>query len=227
MKKSISFIIVISVLFLMTLIHQKLFSQQTSTMTDSRDGKVYKTVTIGNQTWMAENLNYDTAKGCWFYNNDSLNCKRFGRLYNWETAKAACPSADGWHLPSIAEWDSLIKHLGGSEIAGAKLKSNSYWKTKHDSLTNYAIVDDCTHKNKGMKHDSVLINSSNFNGLPAGTYFIGGTFDYKGKYGSWWTTSPKNIYNSYYFCFFDTSTEALLYSTVNSCGFSVRCIKDN
>ena len=116
--------------------------------------------------------------------------------------------------------------MGGSEVAGAKLKSNSYWKTKHDSLTNYAHIVDCAHINTDTKHDSVLINSSSFNGLPGGGYYIGNIFDYIGIYSSWWTASEYNIYNPYYYSIYDTSTGIGSFHALKSNGYSVRCIKE-
>jgi len=87
--------------------------------TDHRDGKVYKTVRIGNQIWMAENLNYALADiKC--YNNT-----KYGGLYDWETAKKICPA--GWHLPNNDEWQILIDFVGGKEIAGKELKSRNGW----------------------------------------------------------------------------------------------------
>lgn len=87
-------------------------SDEKSTFTDPRDGKVYKTVKIGNQIWMAENLNYDAGRGSWCYNNISSNCDIYGRLYDWETAKHVAPT--GWHLPSKSEFETLLNYLGGS-----------------------------------------------------------------------------------------------------------------
>ncbi len=87
-----------------------LAQSSSDTFTDPRDGKVYKTVKIGNQVWMAENLNYDAGKGSWCYDNNSSNCDKYGRLYDWETAKRVAPP--GWHLPSKNEFKTLLKNLG-------------------------------------------------------------------------------------------------------------------
>ncbi|MBL7961710.1 hypothetical protein JNL27_15870 [bacterium] len=83
-----------------------------SSFTDPRDGKTYKTVKIGSQVWMAENLNYEVGEGCFCYDNNISNCNKYGKLYTWDAAKRAVPS--GWHLPSKAEWETLLNYLGGS-----------------------------------------------------------------------------------------------------------------
>jgi len=101
------------------------------TFTDDRDKQSYVYVKIGEQTWMAENLNYDTkTNGSVCYNNDPANCTIYGRLYNWETAKKSCPT--GWHLPSIDEWRELVNLAGGYNVAGKRLKAVGGWNSTND-----------------------------------------------------------------------------------------------
>lgn len=90
-------------------------AQTKNTVLDVRDGKIYKTIVVGNKTWMAENLNYRT-RNSWCYDNKDENCEKFGRMYDWNTAmngsseeKATglCPS--GWHIASYEEWMTLVE----------------------------------------------------------------------------------------------------------------------
>jgi uncharacterized protein (TIGR02145 family) len=136
------------------------------TFTDSRDGQTYKVVKIGNQVWMAENLNYETSTGSWCYDDDTENCDKYGRLYDWKTARKACPK--GWHLPTDAEFRRLISFLGGNKAASIKLKAPTRW-------------DDPSNKN---------LNSSGFTARLGGLKYRGAN-----KYfllessGIWWSAS--------------------------------------
>ena len=85
-------------------------NKDSSFFTDLRDRKTYKTVRIGNQVWFAENLAYDAGSGCWVGNNNSSEANRC-YLYNWETAKKACP--EGWRLPTKNDFEILLNHVGG------------------------------------------------------------------------------------------------------------------
>ena len=183
------------------------------TFSDSRDGKTYKTVKIGTQTWMAENLAWKAGSGCFAYNNIESNAKIYGYLYNWEAAAKVCPS--GWHLPSEKEWATLNSNLGGDSIAHLKLKESgtAHWK----------------------EDDPEVNNESKFTALPGGLYDYDLfnkkiKFQYLGSYGYWWSSTTEPGENNYLNACFRTlgdyyKNEKLDYAT-KSRGSSVRCIKD-
>jgi len=114
--------------------------------------------------WMAENLNYDTLKGTgsWCYNNQDSNCVKYGRLYNWNTAKVACPS--GWHLPSRKEWERLLIAAGGDEVK--KLKATNGWNDNDNGTDDFG-----------------------FSALPGGHRTTDGKFYNAGYNGYWWTAT--------------------------------------
>lgn len=120
-----------------------------STFSDSRDGQVYTFRHIGTQVWMTKNLNY-TAAGSRCYDDNGANCAVYGRLYNWNTAITVAPP--GWHLPSMAEWQTLINYCGGQTMAGGAMKARGAW----------------------YGGDLTATNSSCFSGLPGGG--VGTTF---------------------------------------------------
>ncbi len=186
-----------------------IYSQTSGSFTDSRDGKRYKTIKIGNQVWMAENLNYNTSSGSWCYENSTSNCDKYGKLYNWETAKKVCPA--GWHLPSDVEWSQLVKYLGGWKDAAMKLKSKTGWSDNGNG-----------------------INSTGFNALPGG-YFIPSSENYGGGdkygnlglYGNWWEDLEYGSSSAYaVYIGYSKKDEMNGWNYNGKSGFSVRCIKD-
>jgi uncharacterized protein (TIGR02145 family) len=170
--------------------------------TDPRDGKKYKTVKIGNQTWMAENLAYN-APGSKCYNNDPANGQKYGRLYNWETAMKACPK--GWHIPSDAEWTTLTDFVGGKEIAGTKLKSTSGWNSNGNGTDEYG-----------------------FSALPGGNGYSTSSFSSVGDRGIWWSATESNAAYAYsqYMRYSDADVGSYGYGYDKTYFFSVRCVKD-
>jgi uncharacterized protein (TIGR02145 family) len=183
----------IILIILVVFIQIPTFSQKTSTFTDSRDGKTYKTVKIGDQFWMAENLAFKTDSGCWAYNNDQSNVAQYGYLYNWETAKSICPQ--GWHLPSKEEFETLIDNSGGSADA-------AYW--------------------------SLIPGGSSGFSAPFGGFRINNGYSfYIGKSAYFWSSSPDTEGYSWSLFMYCYNLKASLNNNYLSCGFSVRCLKDN
>ena len=168
--------------------------------TDTRDGQTYKTVTIGTQTWMAENLNYETGNS-YCYNDADSNCTKYGRLYTWGAAKTACPS--GWHLPDTTEWKTLFTAVGGSSTAGTKLKSTSAWN------------------NSGNGTDAF-----GFSALPAGGRDSYGDYYYEGYYADFWSSTEDGSDCAYFMRLYYSYDYADLNSNYKVYGFSVRCLKD-
>ena len=179
-----------------------LASCEKDSFTDSRDGQTYRTVQIGNQTWMAENLNYHT-EGSSCYGDKPANCQKYGRHYTWDAALDACPS--GWHLPSIAEFDTLIATVGGEYVAGKVLKSKSGWKSDGNGTDDYG-----------------------FSALPAGFHVIdNGYFGDAGDYANFWSATEYN--SGYAYCmsmdyFSDYAYPSYLDKPL---GLSVRCLRDS
>ena len=199
-------------------------TNETGSFTDPRDGKTYKTVKIGNQWWMSENLAYLPAvyppsSGSYTeqryyiddYNGTDLavaksntNYTTYGVLYNWLAAKSACPS--GWHLPSNIEWSALITFLGGEGIAGGKLKEAgfSHWYSPNTGATN----------------------ETGFMALPAGFRDNRGTFFLIGYNGSWWSSSEASSSNVWGRGVGNGSSELYSQDYPKEYGLSIRCVKD-
>jgi uncharacterized protein (TIGR02145 family) len=155
---------------------------------------------------MAENLDYNTGNS-WCYDgydynkgaNISNGCGTYGRLYDWETAKKACPS--GWHLPSSEEWTTLVDYAGGMLTAGTKLKSKSGWAS----------------------YSGVPVGTDNygFSALPGGYRYY-----YAGYGGYWWTATEDSSGNACYWIMYYRNEYVLEDNDIKSNGFSVRCLHD-
>ena len=219
-------------------------------LTDSRDGRTYKTVTIGTQTWMAQNLNYETANS-YCYSDTPSNCTKYGRLYTWAAAmdsvgmwtangkdcgygktcsptlpvRGVCPT--GWHLPTQTEWGTLFTAVGvSSTTAGTKLKSTSGWNSSDNSVSG--------------------TDNYSFSALPAGGRYGNGDYDGEGDYAYFWSSTEYNSYLEYIMCNFenwgilkknnsylayimylDYNDDGAYRDNINKFnGFSVRCVKD-
>ena len=171
---------------------------------DPRDGQKYKTIKIGEQVWMAENLKFYTEKGSWCYDDDPKNGDIYGRLYNWNTAMKVSPP--GWHLPSDEEWNILVNYLGGEKIAGGKMKEAGYlhWKEPNEGADN----------------------SSGFSGLPAGFRYSNGSFYSRGDGADFWSsteTEASYAGNRGLGC---SNAGLDRFYGYKSNGMSVRCLKD-
>jgi uncharacterized protein (TIGR02145 family) len=170
--------------------------------TDLRDGKVYRSVKIGGVTWMAENLAY-TGSGVWY--NPPGNAEPFhkaGRLYTYDQALTVAPP--GWHLPSDAEWTTLVNAVGGEATAGARLKAKSGWDNNGNGMDDYK-----------------------FSALPGGYRYTDGTFYYVGSYGYWWSATQSDSSNAYYRNMGATSSTVGRGSNAKAYSYSVRCVQDS
>ncbi len=193
MKKNIW----ITILFCLAAMN--LFAQTPGIMKDERDGKVYKTITIGNQTWMAENLSYNLTSGDFDYQNDEATITKYGRLYEWETANNACPF--GWYLPSKEDWFDLVNCMGGVDSAGVKLKSKESWLPYNG--------------------DYFANNLSGFSAIPGG-YYEDGHLTNVNKSANFWTNKKQESMEMNYY-------NIKVSNNLQQRGsyLSVRCIKDS
>jgi len=181
---------------------------------DSRDLKSYKSVQIGNQTWMAQNLSFKTDSECFAYGNDASNANVYGYLYNWEVAKNVCPS--GWHLPLQEEWEILSAYAGGDKLAGRILIE------------------------KGAEHwwgDIATIDLYGFHALPGGQYRIKLKNSFTGELykdftdletgAFWWSSDAydNDVAIARMISYDGEGFEEVIGTKTN--GYSVRCIKND
>jgi uncharacterized protein (TIGR02145 family) len=198
-----------------------------STMKDI-EGNRYKTVTIGTQVWMAENLRTTrlndgteipqvddnntwtklTTPACsWYFNDQEEYKNTFGALYNWYAVSSdkLCPS--GWHVATEEDWNVLIINQDGLMKAGGRLKAKGTvnWKIPNTDATN----------------------ETGFTALPGGYRSFEGAFNYLGVSGYWWTSTPYNETSIVFWSLRFRSGAIYKYRGEKVCGFSVRCIKNN
>lgn len=190
-------------------------------------GNSYKTVRIGTQIWMAENLRttsfndgmeieliessstWDTLSSpgfCWYNNDEAGHKESFGALYNGYavTAGKLCPA--GWHVPSADEWQQLIEFLGDTISGGGKLKEEgtSHWLSP----------------NKGAD------NSSGFGARAAGIRYFEGTYNALLSFTSFWSATETGEDNQFYLSLYYANPGIGINHISKKHGFSVRCVKD-
>jgi len=191
----------------------------------------YPVVTIGTQTWMAENLKtikyndgtliplvedgvawaaLNTPGYCWYDNNETANKATYGALYNWHSLytttngdKNVCPA--GWQVPSSTHFTTLLTYLGGESIAGGKLKESgtTHWLAPNTGATN----------------------ETGFTALPGGNRMYQGTFADIGRNGFWWTTNGNETTEPWYETMNRNNSSVYGARFSRNNGFSVRCIK--
>jgi uncharacterized protein (TIGR02145 family) len=195
---------------------------ETGSFTDIRDNHIYKTVKIGDQNWMAENLAFLTAVSpssagsgtsphyyVYGYEGNSVaeamifdTYPTYGVLYNWPAAKTACPA--GWHLPSLSEWNWLINYLGISVAGKMKEIGTAHWSTPNTAATN----------------------SSGFTALPGGYRGEQGGFFNLSYWADFWTSTEDDTLRAFEKWLTAFNADIQPGSGIKSIGFSVRCLKD-
>ena len=240
-----------------------------STLTDKRDGQTYKTVKIGNQVWMAENLNVDKFRNgelipeaktneewrkagenrqpAWcYYDNDPENGRYYGKLYNWyavSDSRGLAPK--GLHVPSEAEWLTLIDYLGGKRERDSLRKNSGSWKegTPNQEQTS-RTVGIKMKSTRGWRNDGHYSlngknmgngsNSSGFSGLPGGRrsgfFRDGGTMGGDGEDGYWWNLGDGSS-NKIWYRYLRYNDGGVHVNDVHvdsdtQKGMSVRCLRD-
>jgi len=190
-------------------------AKENSIYTDPRDGQTYECVVIGNQIWMAENLNYDAGSGSWCYNDNSQNCNQYGRLYNWETAKRACP--DGWHLPSKREFETLLDNVGSS-------MHQRYLALKKDGSSGFSAFFGGGRSNASRSDANPF--GEGMVGSIANSFVGDNFFGSLGKKGNYWSSSEVSSGHPWYLSINSEDGKAGITLMVDNWGFSVRCLQD-
>ena len=218
---------------LLIIIFISFISLQGQTLKDA-DGNYYKTVRIGQQIWMAENLkttrfndgsaiplvsdNQKWAESsspeyCWFKNDEKKYKNKFGALYNWYTVKTGklCPS--GWHVPTDPDWTKLTDFLGGESVAGGKLKVNDtiHWEKPNVGATNESGFSAISTGFRDHSGSFEIYGSNNI-------YFRSNAY--------WWSSTGLLNFNAYYRRLYNSLTCVYRTLSAKEAGYSVRCLKD-
>ena len=190
-------------------------------MTDPRDGNVYKTTTIGGQVWMAENLNYFDIEGAassikndWCYWDKPENCESAGRLYTWKVAQRICP--EGWRLPTNEDWTALLTAVGADTLNPIAWKGANVLKSLN-----------------GWENDGSGTDDFGFTALPAGEKFftkVQDGFTNHGCSAYMWSSTEAEGGAADTLAFsleLNCSNELAIVNTIKKAnGLSVRCVKD-
>jgi len=228
-QKRISPLLLIIMILLLASIHSGTFAQQIPGFITDQDGNKYKTVMIGDQIWMAENLRTTslndgtpvvnetdmtkwvqvTTPACCWVNNDEKTKSEYGAMYNWHAVNTGklCPS--GWRVATDEDWTRLTDYLGGVEVAGGKLKEKGTirWKEPNTGATDETF----------------------FSAVPAGYrygyFWAQGTFYELGLNGYYWTGTVCTDTHAWSRTMNATNTKVYRSIFVKNNGFSVRCIK--
>jgi uncharacterized protein (TIGR02145 family) len=218
------------IIFLLSLsISFKSIAQGSTETVKDFDGNIYKTLKIGTQVWMAENLkatkysdsdsiytttpatlditNETTPKYQWAYDGNESNVEIYGRLYTWYAAtddRNICPA--GWHVPTDADWSILITYLVGASVAGGKLKETgtTHWKSPNTGATN----------------------ESGFIALPGGYRHGNGMFYDIGGTGNWWSSTEVSANNAWCYTAYNNLRSVYKHNCNKTNDLSVRCVKD-
>jgi uncharacterized protein (TIGR02145 family) len=191
------------------------------------EGNTYKTVRIGEQVWMAENLRTSTfsdgseipdvtsATGwtglttpgfCWYNNDEAANKDTYGALYNFYSVVSGTLCPDGWHVPSRDEWQKLRDASGDTLTEGGKLKESGtlHWKTPNTGA----------------------VNSYGFSALPAGIRYFEGTFNSASFFTAFWSSTEADNEKAWYFSLYYCDSIAAMNRISKKDGFSIRCVKN-
>ncbi len=214
-------------------------------MTDQQ-GNTYKTIVIGTQEWMAENLNtsiylngdsiitnlsnldwenaFNTEEGAWaYYNDDATNECPYGKLYNWfavNDARGLCPQ--GWHVPTDSEWATLINYLDPSSDGGS-----NFLDTSGRAMKTVGTIETGDGYWYSYNNQSVVgTNSSGFSGLPGGHRHGFGGYDLLGRNGYFWSSTPMDASYSYYRLLYNWLSMVYRHEYLKHYGFAVRCLRD-